>query len=127
VLTGILRTAKEGIFSGLNNLSVHTLLDTEFEDKFGFTEQEVKQLLHDGDLSDQSSQIRTWYNGYTFGNTTIYNPWSLISCVNKKGALKPYWLNTSDNSIIKKLISLASEEVKQELELLLNNKQVEKK
>jgi len=126
VLTGILRTAKEGIFSGLNNLSVHTLLDTEFEDKFGFTEQEVKQLLKDWDLADKLPEIQEWYNGYTFGNTTIYNPWSLISCANKKGILKPYWLNTSDNALVKKLIYLASEEVKQELELLLNNKTIEK-
>jgi len=126
ILTGILRTAKEGIFSGLNNLSVYSLLDTEFEDKFGFTEQEVKQLLTDWEMSDQLPEIQAWYNGYKFGNTTIYNPWSLISCISKKGALKPYWLNTSDNQIIKKLISLASSEVKEELELLLNKKEIEK-
>lgn len=126
VLTGILRTAKEGIFSGLNNLSVYTLLDTEFEDKFGFTEQEVKQLLTDWEMRDQLPEIQAWYNGYKFGNITIYNPWSLLSCVSKKGTLKPYWLNTSDNQIIKKLISLASSEVKEELELLLNKKEIEK-
>lgn len=126
VLTGILRTAKEGIFSGLNNLSVYSLLDTEFEDKFGFTEQEVKQLLTDWEMLNQLPEIQAWYNGYKFGDRTIYNPWSLISCISKKGTLKPYWLNTSDNQIIKKLISLASSEVKEELELLLNKKEIEK-
>ena len=126
ILSGILRTAKEGLFSGLNNLLVYTILDTEFEDKFGFTQREVQQLLKDWDLEDQLPSIQTWYNGYQFGNTTVYNPWSLLSCVNKKGLLKPYWVNTSDNSLIKKLISSATNDVKEELEMLLHGEKVEK-
>ena len=88
VVTGILRTAKEGIFSGLNNLEVATILDSLFQDKFGFTESETKLFLKDQELSDKMQEITAWYNGYTFGQTTIYNPWSILACANKKVLLK---------------------------------------
>lgn len=126
ILTGILRTSKEGIFSGLNNLAVYTLMDTDFQDKFGFTKQEVEKLLKDSNLIDKFNEIQKWYNGYQFGNTTIYNPWSLLMCTKNQGVLKPYWVNTSDNQLIKKLLTLSGKEIKSDFELLLTNKTIEK-
>jgi len=126
VITGILRIAKEGVFTGLNNLAVCTLLNTEFQDKFGFTESEIKLLLAHQGLSDKADAIQRWYNGYLFGATTIYNPWSILQCVSQKGQLKPYWLNTSDNYLVKKLIALADDAVKSDLELLLDGKPITK-
>jgi hypothetical protein len=100
VLTGIIRVAEESIFSGLNNPGVYTLVSEEFEDKFCFTEQEVEGLLKDFNLLDRYDEVQLWYNGYTFGNRVIYNPWSIINFLGSKGKeLKPYWLNTSDNQI----------------------------
>src|SRR4030095_5820877 len=120
VLTGILRTAKEGIFSGLNNLNVCTLLHDSFADKFGFVEHEVDDLLLNQDITYEAQAIKDWYNGYHVGaNTRLYNPWSIIECARNNGQLKAYWVNTSDNILIKKLIALSNESVKTELEQLL--------
>lgn len=124
VITGILRAAKEGIFSGLNNLAVFSLLSLPFQDKFGFTYEEVKQLLKDQKLSDTMHEITQWYNGYTFGQTTIYNPWSLMLCANERGLIKTYWLNTSDNQLIKHVLTHAGGDLKSELEDLINDKPV---
>jgi Predicted AAA-ATPase/PD-(D/E)XK nuclease superfamily len=122
VLTGILRTAKEGIFSGLNNLNVCTLLHDSFADKFGFLEKEVDDLLLNQDIAYEGKNIKNWYNGYHVGNNTLlYNPWSIIECARNKGELKAYWINTSDNTLIKKLIALSNDLVKTELESLLTN------
>ena len=122
VLTGILRTAKEGIFSDLNNLAVYTLLNDEFSDKFGFTSDEVDLLLKDQNLTEHKVAIQKWYNGYHAGETSlIYNPWSILNCVNKNGKFMTYWVNTSSNDLIKTLIAGANSYVKQELESLLND------
>ena len=126
ILTGILRTAKEGIFSGLNNLKVYSLLNKTFQDKFGFTQQEVTQLVSDYDLSESLPEIQEWYNGYTFGSMRMYNPWSLLMCMSEEGALLPYWVNTSDNQIIKKIIASSGVEVKTDLELLLDDQAITK-
>lgn len=126
VVTGILRTAKEGIFSGLNNLLVCTVLDIDFHDKFGFTESEVKLLLKDQKLSDKAEDVKIWYDGYTFSNTKMYNPWSIIQCAYERGLLKSYWINTSDNALIKNVLTLADEDVKSEMELLLSGQTIEK-
>jgi hypothetical protein len=126
ILTGILRTAKEGIFSGLNNLKVYSLLNNTFQDKFGFTQQEVERLFNDFNLSPLLDDAQQWYNGYTFGSTTIYNPWSLLMCISEQGAFQPYWVNTSDNLVIKKLLTLSDIEVKTDFELLLSGKSVAK-
>ncbi len=126
VLTGILRAAKEGIFSGLNNLEAFTLLDREFQDKFGFTGQEVDLLLKEARLENKSDEIKQWYNGYKCGSTLIYNPWSLLSCIKKQGSLQPYWANTSDNALVKKLIAQADSIVKSDLEELLNGSSIVK-
>ncbi len=119
MLTGVLRLAKESIFSGLNNPVVSTLLDHEFSDKFGFTPREVDHILADAGLESLSGTIKEWYNGYLFGKTTIYNPWSLLECIRKQGQIGPYWANTSDNLLIKKLITCSGKAIKSDLEVLL--------
>lgn len=126
VLTGILRTAKEGIFSGLNNLKVCPLNGIFFTDCFGLTESEVKLLLKDQKLSSLFEDVRAWYDGYTFGETKIYNPWSIIQCADNRGALQCYWLNTSDNKLIKRLIARGGQDLKSELELILEDEPIVK-
>ncbi len=126
VLTGILRAAKEGIFSGLNNLRVFTLLDKKFQDKFGFTVQEVEYLLKEARLEKKGDAIKQWYNGYRSGSTLIYNPWSLLECIDNKGLLDPYWANTSDNALVKRLIAQADDVVKSDLEELLKGSSIVK-
>tara|TARA_B100000745_G_scaffold219528_1_gene146210 strand:- start:7863 stop:9557 length:1695 start_codon:yes stop_codon:yes gene_type:complete len=122
VMTGILRIARESIFSGLNNVDVCTLTSPRYASYFGFSEGETEQLLKDYDLTYEIDAIRHWYNGYNFGEQTIYNPWSIISLAQNNGAIAPYWLNTSDNALVRDLIASASPQVKQELEGLLINK-----
>ena len=100
VMTGILRVAKENIFSGLNNLEVHTILDSEFTEYFGIMENEVEDSLKDFDLEYELIDVQKWYNGYLFGEMNVYNPWSIINFL-KRGKLKPYWVNTSGNGLIK--------------------------
>lgn len=126
VLTVILRTAKEGIFSGLNNLNVCTILEEMFSDKFGFTQPEADALLEHYGFTSSSIEIRQWYNGYNFAGTTIYNPWSLLMCVDKDGVIAPYWANTSDNAMVMDVIARADEFAKQDLELLLENQSIHK-
>jgi len=123
-LTGITRIAKEGIFSGLNHLSVWTVLDTKYSDKFGFTQEEVDQLLISYDLADKKNDIKNWYDGYVFGDTHIYNPWSLLKCIENKGDFETYWANTSNNDLIRSLIASSSEAVKKDIELLLQKKEI---
>ncbi len=120
VLTGVMRVARESLFSGLNNLSVWTLVDEPYCKQFGFLETEVEELLNYYGIESQLDDVRNWYNGYIFGNTVIYNPWSLLKYVqNWKGGLQPYWINTSDNEIVHRLISRGGPALKMELEDLL--------
>jgi hypothetical protein len=128
VLTGIYRVAKESIFSGLNNLKVASMLDIEFADKFGFTEAEVEKILADHEISTAIDDVKLWYNGYIFGKkTTIYNPWSILSFVDSPDhSLQDYWVNTSNNDIIKKMIADSNAETKQEFEILLQGGTIEK-
>ncbi len=127
VLTGILRIAKESIFSGLNNIETFTILSEEFQDKFGLLEFEVKALLAEYNMLDQLPQIREWYNGYRIGSCTgIYNPWSVLCCIRKKGALAPYWVNTSDNLLIKQLFAQGPDDLKTGLEELLQGRTIAK-
>ncbi|MGL5149413.1 MAG: AAA family ATPase [Clostridium sp.] len=116
VLTGILRVAKESIFSGLNNLTVSTILDSDFN-YFGLTTEEVEVALKYYGLDYELEDVKKWYNGYIFGNQLVYNPWSLINFINKN-ALGPYWINTSDNALIKQLLAKNDKKVFQELELI---------
>ncbi|MEG2918187.1 MAG: AAA family ATPase, partial [Clostridium sp.] len=126
MITGILRVAKESIFSGLNNLEVYSLLSERYSDKFGFTEKETIDLLKYYSLDGSLTGFKAWYNGYIFGSTTIYNPWSVLSYINKPDReFMPYWVNTSENSIIKSLLAEGSEEIKLGLENLYNGGYVE--
>ncbi len=127
IITGIMRLAKESIFSGLNNPGVYTLLSQEFDDKFGFTEKEVETILKGFNLFHMYEQVQQWYNGYKFGDTIIYNPWSIVNFLAGSGKeLKPYWINTSDNQIVEKLLSKGGQELKKELELLIRGEAIEK-
>ncbi len=121
ILTGIMRVAKESIFSGLNNLKVYSMLNDRFETAFGFTQEEVTNALHDYNLQDYQDATKEWYNGYQSGNVTVYNPWSIINFIQERGKLETYWLNTSDNELVKQEIASCSETVYAALELLLEN------
>ena len=120
VLTGILRVAKESIFSGLNNLKVNSILNWRSVDKFGFTEEEVKKILADYGLSDELPAIKEWYDGYNFLQNEIYNPWSILNCIEER-QFNPYWVNTSGNDLIKSLLRKANINIKSDLEILINN------
>jgi hypothetical protein len=127
ILTGIMRIARESIFSGLNNPGVYTLLSKEFNDKFGFTEQELEALLKEFHVFNMYDRVQTWYNGYRFGKRVIYNPWSIINFLaSEEKEFKPYWLNTSDNQLVETLLSKGGKELKQELELLIRGESIEK-
>ena len=126
VLTGIMRVAKESIFSGLNNLGVFTLLRPEFSAAFGLTEAEVGQALRDFNLESRYENVRNWYNGYVFGDRIVYNPWSIINYLNSADKeFRPYWLNTSDNTIIEQLLTRGGKELQAELESLIKGDSVE--
>jgi hypothetical protein len=126
VITGILRIAKESLFSGVNNLKVYSILHPRYSEHFGFTESEVDYILTQTQLSDKAAEIKQWYNGYRFGETTIYNPWSIANCVNERGDMKPYWVDTSDNQLIKDLMKKTPLSFKAELEGLVTGRPVEK-
>lgn len=131
VVTGCLRISKESIFTGLNNLNVVSITDDTFAEHFGFTQEEVVQLLRDYGLEGNLETVRKWYDGYQFGETEVYNPWSVInyvySCYKDKQAFaKPHWSNTSSNSIVKNLIEHADISVKQEIERLIEGGTIEK-
>ena len=122
VLTGILRIAKESIFSGLNNITVSTILDNNFN-YFGLTEIEVEEALKYYELDYELEEIKKWYNGYKFGDKLVYNPWSIINCINNK-ELNPYWINTSDNALIKQLLAKNDKKVFEELELIFKGESI---
>ena len=126
VITGILRVAKENIFSGLNNLEVHTILDSEFTEYFGIMEDEVEEALKDFDLEYELEDVQKWYNGYLFGDTNVYNPWSIINFL-KKGRLRPYWVNTSGNGLIKLYLEKLKNEIFDEFSKLLNKESILKR
>lgn len=131
VVTGCLRISKESIFTGLNNLNVVSITNSSFAEHFGFTQEEVERMLQDYGLEENLETVRKWYDGYRFGETEVYNPWSVINYVNscyhdKKAFAKPYWSNTSSNSIVKNLIEQADISVKQEIERLIEGGTIEK-
>jgi len=104
-LTGILRVAKESIFSGLNNLEVFTILEEPFRQYFGFTQDEVEKLTWDYACTDKMDEIKDWYDGYYFGNLDIYNPWSVLRYIKNGCRPEAYWLSTSSNDIIDRTVS----------------------
>ncbi len=124
VLTGILRIAKESVFSGLNNLEVYSLLRQQHACSFGFTQEEVSRMLDAFDLQNHSSQITQWYDGYIFGDTTIFNPWSILNFLKApEEGCQPYWLNTSSNDLVRELVMARADSgdalLQQELTTLL--------
>ncbi|SFB45948.1 AAA family ATPase, partial [Clostridium frigidicarnis] len=127
MITGILRVAKESIFSGLNNLKVETVLGYNFSDKFGFTEDEVRKLVSDYNIEEDFNGVKQWYNGYYFGNVTIYNPWSILNYLSSpESGLKPYWVNTSSNDLVNILLAKGSEDVKNDLQTLIKGDSISK-
>ena len=125
-MTGILRVAKENIFSGLNNLEVHTILDNEFTEYFGITEEEVNQAVKDFGLEYELEDVQKWYNGYLFGDRKVYNPWSIVNFLKRK-KLKPYWVNTSGNELIKLYLRKLKNEIFDDFSQLLNKKSISKR
>jgi hypothetical protein len=131
VITGCLRISRESIFTGLNNLKTISVLDSSYAECFGFTEKEVEKMLSDYDISGRLEEVRQWYDGYLFGDTEVYNPWSVINYVEdaqhqKNVFPKPYWSNTSSNSIVRELIENADIHVKREIEGLIAGGTIEK-
>ena len=125
VLTGILRVVKEGIFSDLNNLVVYTVLDRKYSNHFGLTEEEVITGLRDYELYDTLEDVRKWYNGYRFGEADVYNPWSIINYLNRK-ELGAYWVNTSNDNTINRLIGNANSSMFEDLKEIFEGKKIDK-
>ena len=124
VLTGVSRVAKESIFSGANNFKVFTVLDNEFADDFGITTEEMEKVLEDFNVEDEKEEIKKWYDGYRIGNVEgIYNPWSILNYLTDR-QLKPYWVNTSSNDLIKLTIK-NSMTVKEKMKRLLKDEEIE--
>lgn len=124
-LTGCLRVSKESIFTGLNNLDIFTIISPMFTDSFGFTPDEITDILKYYKLEDKANEIKDWYDGYLFSDTQIYNPWSTINhiknlTVNPNYPCKPYWSNTSSNEIVKRLIEESNDRTKNAIEELIN-------
>lgn len=126
VLTGVLRVAKESIFSGLNNLKVCSVLSEDYSDIFGFTGQEVARMAADLQLEDKLPEIREWYDGYSFGGSEIYNPWSVIMYFDAKCKPAPYWVNTSGNGIIKYMLDRLDGRGREDLQSLMDGNTIRK-
>jgi predicted AAA-ATPase/PD-(D/E)XK nuclease superfamily protein len=127
VLTGILRIAKESIFSGLNNIAVYSLLASQFNTCFGFTEPEVERLLDKAGCRDLLPTVRAWYNGYLFGGAVIYNPWSILNFIARgEREPEPFWVSTSSNDLIKEQLERRATTLQPTLETLLEGGSVER-
>ena len=125
VLTGCLRVSRESIFTGLNNLKTYSITKNKFSQYFGFTQAEMQEILQTFSLEQYAETIAKWYDGYRFGLTEIYNPWSVLNCIdsylqNDMVACEPYWSNTSSNRIVKRLIEESNERTKSMVEELIN-------
>lgn len=131
IMTGCLRISKESIFTGLNNFTSYSILDSISNEFFGFTEKDVKQLLKDYNLNNFIYEVKEWYDGYLFGNLEIYNPWSTLSYIKHKVADKNYkpcsfWANTSGNDLVVKYIQTGDKSLRNEFELLMNGQVLNK-
>ena len=128
LITGITRVARESIFTGMNNLDVITTTSDKYTTAFGFTEEEVFTALDDAGLGEQKQKVKRWYDGFIFGTRTdIYNPWSIVSFINKKGKYDTYWSNTSGNGLVNQLIQKGNPDIKQIMEDMLQGKSFEAK
>ncbi len=131
VLTGCLRISKESIFTGLNNFKVMSITDSRFGEQFGFTDEEVKKLLSDYDMDSHFDEVKEWYDGYHFGRADVYCPWDVINHVDHlrdDSDAKPqtYWINSSGNSLVRRLINRADSSTKDEIERLIAGEAIEK-
>ena len=124
IMTGIIRVIKAGIFSDLNNLKIYSILDKEYSDFFGFTQEEVKKALEDFNIEYELPEVKSWYDGYKFGNSEVYNPWSILNFLQHK-ELEAYWVKTSSNFLIKEALKNVNLDVKESLENLFNGENVE--
>ncbi|OWP25093.1 hypothetical protein CA839_03600 [Fusobacterium polymorphum] len=124
IITGIIRVIKAGIFSDLNNLRVYSILDKQYSDFFGFTEKEVEKMLIDFNIEYNLPEVKSWYDGYKFGDTEVYNPWSILNFVQNR-ELEGYWIGTSGNFLIKEVLKDSNSEINISLEKLFNGKKIE--
>ena len=131
VVTGCLRISKESVFTGLNNFKVLSIVDRRFDEHFGFTDAEVKQLLKSYQLEHHFSEMKEWYDGYHFGNTDVYCPWDVINyvdhlCADPDAEPQAYWINTSGNAMVKRFVSKADKTTQREIEQLIAGEAIEK-
>ena len=124
IITGIIRVIKAGIFSDLNNLRVYSILDKQYSDFFGFTEKEVEKMLIDFNIEYNLPEVKSWYDGYRFGDTEVYNPWSILNFVQNR-ELEGYWIGTSGNFLIKEVLKDSNSEINISLEKLFNGEKIE--
>ena len=125
VLTGIVQVAKEGIFSGLNNVRTYNILGDKFETFFGLSEEEVEEALKYFEMTYEIEEVKRWYDGYKFGNSEVYNPWSIINYLADRG-LQTYWVNTSDNALIYDNLKNSTVDVFNNLQTLFEGKEIKK-
>ncbi len=125
VLTGIMRISKENIFSGLNNVKVNSILEDDFAEYFGITEKEVEKSLIEYGLEERLPEVQKWYNGYIFGGVRVYNPFSITNFLDRK-KIMPYWVNTSSNTLINKVLKEASSSIFEELSKLFQRETINK-
>ena len=123
-LTGILRIAQESIFSGLNNLTVNSVMDEDYDDYFGFTRSEVHEMLEYYGAMDKEPEMKNWYDGYLFGSTEIYNPWSVINYIARGCIPQAYWVNTGKNEVLEEVLSIATDDITERLYALLQGEYV---
>lgn len=131
IVTGCLRVSKESIFTGINNFKVLSILDTRFDEQFGFTDDEVRKILNDYGLSSHFEEIKAWYDGYRFGNTEVYCPWDVINYIDllmddENAMPQDFWSNSSGNSIVRRFIEKANIQTKSEIESLISGESIEK-
>ena len=118
-LTGILRIAQESIFSGLNNITVNSVMDDEYDEFFGFTASEVRTMLEYYGVADKEAELKDWYDGYLFGSTEIYNPWSVINYIARGCIPQAYWVNTGKNEVLEDVLAGATNDISERLYALL--------
>lgn len=123
-LTGIIRIAQESIFSGLNNLAVNSVMDEEYSNYFGFTYPEVQKMMSYYGVVKKEAELREWYDGYLFGSTEVYNPWSVINYISKGCVPQAYWVNTGRNEVLEDVLKVATDDITERLNILLQGERV---
>ena len=124
IMTGILRVSKNSMLSDLNNLKTYTILNSKYKEYFGFTNSELDLLFHKCGLERDEARVKSWYNDYVIGGLSLYNPWSIMSCLGEGGELRSYWVNTGNDSIIKNLLHNANTEIRGQFERLMQGHEI---